>query len=56
MSLLSFSIALKSTESTVSIIHYMNTSRLQGIHCYDIDGRLQLYIRLFAATKLLAPM
>lgn len=27
------------------LVFYMNASRLQGFRSFDIDGRLQLYIR-----------
>ena len=34
---------------------YMNASRLQGIHCFDMMGRLQLYIRLYCSRNAASP-
>ncbi|EFX0316143.1 hypothetical protein E1551_17495 [Shigella sonnei] len=34
---------------------YMNASRLQGIHCFDMTGRLQLYIRLYCSRNAASP-
>ncbi|EAC1524894.1 hypothetical protein D7V54_23310 [Escherichia coli] len=34
---------------------YMNASRLQGIHCFDITGRLLLYIRLYCSRNAASP-
>ncbi|WP_250546613.1 EscU/YscU/HrcU family type III secretion system export apparatus switch protein, partial [Escherichia coli] len=34
---------------------YMNASCLQGIHCFDMTGRLQLYIRLYCSRNAASP-